>query len=234
LETNIADLRPGTIITIEGPPHPALDPRLGGWLVTSLSIDGSAQGEWTVRATAVPAREPYRPARRTPKPRAEGVQSAVVVGPAGEEIHTDEHGRVRVQFPWDREGTLDEHSSCWLRVAQGWAGAGFGLFALPRVGQEVLVAFMAGDPDPPVVVGRVSNALNPPPLKLPDERTQSVWRSASSPGGGGFNEIRLEDRRGSELTWTSRCVATASRRSAATTRRAPRAARCATSAAPHT
>ncbi|WP_437758472.1 type VI secretion system tip protein TssI/VgrG [Sorangium sp. So ce1389] len=197
-QTNALDLRPGTIVVLEGHPRPELDPR-AGLLVTSLSIEGSLRGGWSVHGTAVPASEPYRPARRTPKPVVHGMQSGVVVGPAGEEIHTDVHGRVRVQFPWDRLGAHDEHSSCWLRVCQGWAGAGYGLFALPRVGQEVLVAFLEGDPDQPVVVGRLSNALNPVPLKLPEERTQSLWRSASSPGGEGFNELRFEDRKGAEL-----------------------------------
>ena len=198
LETNAIDLRPGIVFFVEGHPRPELDPR-AGLLVTSLSIDGSPDGEWTTRVEAMPVTEPYRPAQRTPKPKVHGVQSAVIVGPAGQEIHTDEHGRVRVQLPWDREGQLDDRSSCWLRVSQGWAGAGFGMFALPRVGQEVLVAFLDGDPDQPIIVGRVPNALNPPPLKLPNEKTQSVWRSASSPGGAGFNEIRFEDRRGGEL-----------------------------------
>ncbi|XXY52595.1 type VI secretion system tip protein TssI/VgrG [Sorangium sp. So ce269] len=196
--TNALDLRPGTVFAAEGHPRPELDPRVG-LLVTSLSIEGSARGRWSASGTAVPASAPYRPPRRTAKPIMHGMQSGVVVGPPGEEIHTDTHGRVRVQFPWDRLGTHDEHSSCWLRVCQGWAGAGYGLFALPRVGQEVLVAFLEGDPDQPVVVGRLSNALNPVPLKLPEERTQSLWRSASSPGGEGFNELRFEDRQGAEL-----------------------------------
>ncbi|KYF73145.1 hypothetical protein BE11_43665 [Sorangium cellulosum] len=197
-QTNALDLRPGTVFAVEGHPRPELDPR-AGLLVTSLWMEGSAPGHWSVTGTAVPASAPYRPARRTAKPVVHGMQSGVVVGPAGEEIHTDAHGRVRVQFPWDRMGGHDEHSSCWLRVCQGWAGAGYGLFALPRVGQEVLVAFLEGDPDQPVVVGRLSNALNPVPLKLPEERTQSLWRSASSPGGEGFNELRFEDRKGAEL-----------------------------------
>ncbi|WP_437838429.1 type VI secretion system tip protein TssI/VgrG [Sorangium sp. So ce1153] len=197
-QTNALDLRPGTVVAAEGHPRPELDPRVG-LLVTSLSIEGSLRGGWSVHGTAVPASEPYRPAQRTPKPIVHGMQSGVVVGPPGEEIHTDAHGRVRVQFPWDRLGAHDEHSSCWLRVCQGWAGAGYGLFALPRVGQEVLVAFLEGDPDQPVVVGRLSNPLNPVPLKLPEERTQSLWRSASSPGGEGFNELRFEDRKGAEV-----------------------------------
>ncbi|MGK3991688.1 type VI secretion system tip protein TssI/VgrG [Sorangium sp. So ce1024] len=196
--TNTLDVLPGSIFSVEGHPRAELDPRVG-LLVTSLSIDGAPRGDWTIRGEAIPASAPYRSPRRTPKPRAYGVQSATVVGPPGQEIHTDEHGRVRVQFPWDRLGTMDERSSCWVRVAQGWAGAGHGIFALPRVGQEVLVAFLAGDPDQPVIVGRLSNALNPLPLKLPDDGTQSVWKSSSSPGGGGYNEIRFEDRQGHEI-----------------------------------
>jgi type VI secretion system secreted protein VgrG len=197
-ETNAIDLRPGTVFSMEGHPRPELEPGVG-LLLTSLCIDGSPDGEWTTRGEAVLAVEPYRPPLRTLKPKMHGVQSGVVVGPLGQEIHTDEHGRVRVQLAWDREGALDDKSSCWLRVSQGWAGAGFGMFALPRVGQEVLVAFLDGDPDQPIVVGRVPNALNPMPVRLPEEKTQSAWRSASSPGGDGFNEIRFEDRRGAEV-----------------------------------
>ncbi len=119
------------------------------------------------------------------------MQSAIVTGPPGEEIHTDEHGRVRVQFPWDREGKFDDDSSCWIRVSQGWAGTGFGMINLPRVGQEVLVGFLDGDPDQPVVVGRVFNAIEQVPYKLPDNKTVSGWKTNSSPGGGGYNEIKL-------------------------------------------
>jgi len=197
-ETNAINLAPGVVFAIEGHPRPELDPRLG-LLVTELSIDGTPDGAWTIRAAAVPASEPYRPPRCTPKPEVSSVQTAVVVGPPGQEIYTDAHGRVRVQFRWDREGALDERSSCWLRVSQGWAGAGFGMFALPRVGQEVLVGFDDGDPDQPIIVGRVANTLNPAPLRLPAEQAQSVWRSASSPGGEGYNEIRFDDRKGHEL-----------------------------------
>ncbi|WP_437943183.1 type VI secretion system tip protein TssI/VgrG [Sorangium sp. So ce281] len=196
--TNTLELLPGSIFSVEGHPRPELDPRVG-LLVTSLSIDGAPRGDWTIRGEAMQASAPYRPPRRTPKPRAHGVQSATVVGPPGQEIHTDEHGRVRVQFPWDRLGSMDERSSCWVRVAQGWAGASHGIFALPRVGQEVLVSFLAGDPDQPVIVGRLSNALNPLPLKLPADGTQSVWKNSSSPGGSGYNEIRFEDRKGHEV-----------------------------------
>ncbi len=108
---------------------------------------------------------------------------------------------MRVQFPWDREGQSDDDSSCWIRVSQGWAGTGFGMIAIPRVGQEVLVAFLDGDPDQPVVVGRVFNATNPVPYKLPDNKTRSTWKSDSSPDRGGFNEIIFEDLAGSELVY---------------------------------
>ncbi|HZX00604.1 MAG TPA: type VI secretion system tip protein TssI/VgrG, partial [Bacilli bacterium] len=193
-ETNAADLRPGTIVTIEGHSGRKLDPRVG-LLVTSIALDGTPHGAWTIRVEAVPADEPYYPPQQTTKPVAYGPERATVISPPGQEIHTDEHGRVQVQFHWDREG----QTSCWLHVAQGWAGPGMGLFTVPRVGQEVLVSFERGDPDKPIVTARVSNARNPPPLKLPDDRTQSVWRSATSPGGEGFSEIRFEDRRGAEL-----------------------------------
>jgi type VI secretion system secreted protein VgrG len=121
------------------------------------------------------------------------------VGPAGEEIHTDAHGRIKVHFPWDREGT--EHApdtSCWLRVAQAWAGPGWGTLFLPRVGMEVVVSFVDGDPDRPLCTGCVYNGANRPPYALPDERTKSTIKTASSPGGEGFNELRFEDARGSE------------------------------------
>jgi type VI secretion system secreted protein VgrG len=144
---------------------------------------------------------PYRPAITTPKPDVVGVQSATVVGPKGQEIHTDEFGRVRVQFPWDREGKSDELSSCWIRVSQGWAGTGYGMIVLPRVGQEVLVGFLQGDPDQPIVVGRVFNATQQVPYGLPGNKTRSTWKSDSSPGSGGFNEIMFEDLQGQELVY---------------------------------
>jgi type VI secretion system secreted protein VgrG len=143
---------------------------------------------------------PYRPSLSTPQPRVDGAQTAIVVGKAGEEIWTDKYGRVKVQFHWDREGKDDEHSSCWVRVAQVWAGAGWGAMHVPRVGQEVIVDFLEGDPDRPLVVGRVYNGDNLPPYALPDNRTQSVIKSRSTPGGGpsNFNEIRFEDKKGQE------------------------------------
>ncbi len=117
---------------------------------------------------------------------------------ANQEIYVDERGRVRVQFPWDRENHNDSRSSIWMRVSQGWAGGGYGLFTIPRVGQEVLVAFIDGDPDSPLVVGRVHNVLEPVPFKLPENKTVSTWKTNSSPGGGGFNELRMDDAAGRE------------------------------------
>ncbi len=146
----------------------------------------------------IPAAVTFRPPRITPRPRVEGPQTAVVTGPSGEEIHTDEHGRVKVHFHWDRLGPKDDKSSCWIRVSQGWAGAAWGAMYIPRVGQEVVVEFLEGDPDRPLITGRVYNADNPPPYGLPGEKTKSTLKSKSSPGGGGFNEIRFEDAAGSE------------------------------------
>lgn len=140
----------------------------------------------------------FRPPRRTPKPVMKGPQTAVVVGPSGEEIHTDEYSRVKVQFHWDRLGGNDENSSCWVRVSSVWAGSGWGFIQIPRIGQEVIVDFLEGDPDQPIITGRVYNAEQMPPYGLPDNATQSGWKSNSSLGGGGWNELRFEDKAGSE------------------------------------
>jgi type VI secretion system secreted protein VgrG len=127
-----------------------------------------------------------------------GPQTAIVVGPSGEEIHTDKYGRVRVQFHWDRLGGSDENSSCFIRVSSAWAGAGWGFIQIPRIGQEVIVDFLEGDPDQPIITGRVYNAEQMPPYALPGNATQSGWKSNSSKGGGGWNELRFEDLKGSE------------------------------------
>ena len=146
----------------------------------------------------IPYDVPYRPSSDTVKPVVRGTQTAIVVGPAGEEIYPDEHGRVKVQFHWDREGTNDENSSCWIRVSQIWAGAGWGAMHIPRIGQEVIVDFLEGDPDRPIITGRVYHGINSPPYPLPDEKTKSTIKSDSSLGGGGSNEIRFEDKKGEE------------------------------------
>ncbi len=149
-----------------------------------------------------PRTTPFRPAHITPKPTTHGVQTAQVVGPAGEEIYTDTHGRVKGQFYWDRLGKLDENSSCWVRVSQAWASQGWGAMFLPRIGDEVVVDFIEGDPDRPIITGRVYHAQNVPPYGLPDNKTRSTIKSNSSPGGGGSNEIRFEDKKGSEEIYT--------------------------------
>lgn len=149
---------------------------------------------------ALSSKELFRPERRTPKPTVHGLQSAIVTGPSGEEIYTDEYGRVKVQFTWDRLGENDENSSCWMRVAQVWAGAEWGGMTIPRIGQEVLVNFIEGDPDRPIITGRVYNDVNMPPYELPANKTQSGIKSRSSKDGSAanFNEIRFEDMKGSE------------------------------------
>jgi len=134
-----------------------------------------------------------------PKPKI-SLQSGVIVGPSGEEIYTDEHGRVKVQFHWDREGKKDGNSSCWIRVSQAWAGSGWGSMHIPRIGQEVIVDFFEGDPDKPVIIGRVYNGENLPPY--PNEKTRSGVKSNSTIGGGGSNEIRFEDKKGEEEFFT--------------------------------
>ncbi|MGI9034513.1 MAG: type VI secretion system Vgr family protein [Pyrinomonadaceae bacterium] len=141
---------------------------------------------------------PFRPEQVTPKPVVRGSQTAVVVGQAGEEIFTDKYGRVKVQFFWDREGQANESSSCWIRVAQSWAGNRWGMMFIPRLGMEVIVDFIEGDPDQPIITGCVYNADTMPPYQLPDEKTKMAIKSDSSIGGGGFNEIRFEDKKGSE------------------------------------
>jgi type VI secretion system secreted protein VgrG len=144
---------------------------------------------------------PLRPEMKTPAPRIHGTQTAVVTGPGGEDIYTDKYGRIKVQFHWDRLGTLDERTSCWVRVAQSWAGRNFGAWFLPRIGQEVVNALEEGDPDRPLVVGSVYNAEQMVPFGLPANKTQSGLRTRSSLGGGAANcdEFRFEDRKGSEL-----------------------------------
>ncbi|MCW8155847.1 type VI secretion system tip protein VgrG [Stutzerimonas stutzeri] len=148
--------------------------------------------------TATPWDIPFRPAINHPKPKILGSQTAVVTGPAGEEIHCDEYGRVRVQFHWDREGQADDKTSCWLRVSSSWAGDRYGGIAIPRVGMEVLVTFLEGDPDQPLVTGCLYHKEHQVPYDLPANKTRTVFKTLSSPGGGGYNELRIEDRKGAE------------------------------------
>jgi type VI secretion system secreted protein VgrG len=148
--------------------------------------------------TCFPLALPFRPPRVTRRPLISGPLSAVVVGPAGEEIFPDKYGRVKVQFHWDREGKSDLDSSCWLRVVTPWAGKQWGMITIPRIGHEVIVEFLEGDPDRPIIIGSVYNAHQMPPYPLPAEKTKSTIKSLSSPGGGGFNEFRFEDKAGKE------------------------------------
>lgn len=182
------------------------------YVLTSVTHDAKQEGTFTGGGAAggeaeiaysnqfqcIPHEVPFRPVRSTRRPVVEGVQTAIVVGPSGEEIYTDNLGRVKVQFHWDREGQRNENSSCWLRVGQSMAGNSWGAMFLPRVGHEVIVEFIEGDPDRPIITGQVYHGTNLPPYKLPDEKTKSTFKSNTSPDGGGFNEIRFEDKKGEE------------------------------------
>ncbi|ESR00759.1 type IV secretion protein Rhs [Stutzerimonas chloritidismutans AW-1] len=168
-----------------------------GWGEGALTSSGFQQG-YRNHFTATPWDIPFRPALRHPKPKVLGSQTAVVTGPAGEEIHCDEYGRVRVQFHWDREGQADDKTSCWLRVSSSWAGDRYGGIAIPRVGMEVLVTFLEGDPDQPLVTGCLYHKEHQVPYDLPANKTRTVFKTLSSPGGGGYNELRIEDRKGAE------------------------------------
>ena len=148
--------------------------------------------------TSTPWDIPFRPPLNHPKPKVLGSQTAVVTGPAGEEVHCDEYGRVRVQFHWDREGQADDKTSCWLRVSSSWAGDRYGGIAIPRIGMEVLVTFLEGDPDQPLVTGCLYHKEHQVPYDLPANKTRTVFKTLSSPGGGGYNELRIEDRKGAE------------------------------------
>jgi type VI secretion system secreted protein VgrG len=195
----------GNLITLED--HP-LDSQNEEYLVigaehqivevTQTTGPRDGRGGFQMRYQLAPSRIPFRPERRTRQPVMRGPQTATVVGPGGEEIFTDEYGRVKVQFHWDRLGKRDENSSCFVRVSQTWAGGGWGYMDIPRIGQEVVVDFLEGDPDRPLITGRVYNAAQMPPYALPGNATQSGWKSNSSPGGGGWNELRFEDKAGSE------------------------------------
>jgi type VI secretion system secreted protein VgrG len=199
-QTNCLDLAPGCIFAIDGHPRHDLGPE-DHLLVVAFRLEGTVHQTWIYAGEAVRTDVPWVPAIRTPRPNIHGIQSAVVVGPKGEEIHTDEFGRIKVQFHWDRERQFDDFSSPWIRVSQDWAGAGYGSMLIPRIGQEVLVAFLEGDPEQPLVVGRVYNQLNPVPHLLPVHKTRSAWRSDSTAGKEGFNEILFEDKQGGEVVY---------------------------------
>ena len=173
--------------------------RLSGYKFGSSGSGGSDGELFACNFMAIDSTKPYRAARITPKPLIQGPQTAMVVGPAGEEIYTDQYGRIVVQFHWDRYGKADENSSCWVRVSQAaWAGKKYGALYIPRVGHEVIVEFLEGDPDLPIVTGRVYNADAMPPYPLPADKTITTLKSNSSKGGQGFNELRFQDEKGEE------------------------------------
>ncbi|MBP2498675.1 type VI secretion system VgrG family protein [Methylobacterium sp. PvP062] len=199
-----ARLLPGHRVALTGHPDPALNRR---FLVVAASHAGSQPGAvegdagdggayLTTSFRVIRHDTPYRPDAPA-KPRVEGPQMAIVTGPAGEEIHCDAFGRVKVRFPWDRSGRADDTASCWIRVSQGWAGASWGQMALPRVGQHVIVDFLEGDPDQPIITGRAYNAREPVPYPLPANKTRMTIRSKTHKGEG-FNELRFEDEQGRE------------------------------------
>jgi type VI secretion system secreted protein VgrG len=196
-KTNALDLAPGVVLRISGHLREKLNKERQ--LVVEATHEGTSFGEYVHHAVTRSAEVPYRPPVETPKPKVMGVESATVVGPGGEEIHTDEFGRVRVHFHWDRESKMDDNSSCWIHVSQPWSGGAFGGVNLPRIGQEVLVEFLSGDPDRPIIIGRVYTNLQKVPYGLPGNKTQSGWKSNSSPTTGGYNEIMFEDAAGTEL-----------------------------------
>ena len=204
-------LIPGYTFTLDN--HDRSDLNQQEYLLTRVRHQGATEADldegrttdrcsYTNSFTYISAQTPYRPAQRARQPRVLGSQTAVVVGPEGEEIHTNEHGQIKVQFHWDRLGQRNENSSCWVRVAMPWAGSGFGALFIPRIGHEVVVEFLEGDPDRPLVTGSVYHAQNVPPINLPADKTRSTIKSNSSPGGGGSNELRFEDKAGEEEIYT--------------------------------
>lgn len=193
-QSPVRQLTAGGAFTLTGHSASALNIRYAIRSVHHMA----ARREYVNRFIAFPATVTFRPPRVTRLPRIPGSQTAIVTGPSGKEIYTDSYGRVKVQFNWDQLGTKDENSSCWIRVSQSWAGVSWGAFTLPRVGQEVVVTFINGDPDQPLITGCVYNGTNTVPYPLPDQQTKTTLKSNSSTGGGGYNEIRMEDNKGSE------------------------------------
>lgn len=202
-ETNCIQLSPGFVFALTDHPDPKANAQHRllrvfheGHQPAALeeeAPDGEAT-TYVARFTSQPAALPYRPENPNPKPMVEGPQIAHVTGPEGEEIYCDEHGRIKIWFPWDRHGAKNEQSSCWVRVAQNWAGGTWGHIAIPRIGQEVVVDFLGGDPDQPIVTGRTYHATNRPPYPLPANKTVMAIKSQTHKGAG-FNELRFEDEK---------------------------------------
>ena len=201
-DSQVRTLAPGHTFTLEDHPFDEFNIEymvLSVWHHgrNNLTNDGSPS-EYGNEFTLQPHEVTWRAPLSTPKGLVRGPQTALVTGPAGEEIHTDEHGRIKIQFHWDRLGQYDDKSSCWVRVAQVWAGNGYGTLFIPRIGMEVVVDFLEGDPDQPLVTGCVYNGINKPPQPLPHFATRSGIKTLSSKGGGGTNEFGFEDKKGSE------------------------------------
>ena len=206
-ETNAAGVYPGGLFDLKD--HPREDQNREYLVVSArhiLALGGYETGGdgdglvYTCSFEAMNSQDQYRASRLTPKPAVQGPQTAIVVGPSGEEIWADEYGRVKVKFHWDLIEPKDDTCSCWIRVAQVWAGGGWGGMTIPRIGQEVIVDFIEGDPDRPIITGRVYNDDKKPPYDLPANKTRSTLKSRSSPDGSddNFNEIRFEDKKGQE------------------------------------
>ena len=192
-QSNVAGLELGQRFTLLADEALELD---GDYLVTTIVHTSHADLRYTNQFECVPLATPLRPRRLTPKPRVHGPQTAIVVG--DEDIHTDEHGRIQVQFEWEEQPSYASEASCWVRCAQSWSGPGWGAQFIPRRGMEVVVEFLEGNPDRPLVTGSVYNGENSPPFALPADKTQSGWRTASVPGGKGSNELRFDDAAGAE------------------------------------
>jgi type VI secretion system secreted protein VgrG len=205
----VTTFTPGSTFELTGHNVASFD---GRYVVVRVTHEGVAPEELTERTQhdntradryrntfeCAPAERMVLPERTVARPTISGVQTATVVGPAGEEIYTDVHGRIKVQFHWDREGHRDERSSCWIRSMQPWGGPGWGFVFVPRIGMEVVVSFVEGDPDRPLVIGSVYNGENGTPYPQPDQKTRSTLKTNSTPGGGGYNELRFEDAAGNE------------------------------------
>ncbi|MCK2149815.1 type VI secretion system tip protein VgrG, partial [Marinobacter alexandrii] len=198
-ESNRPDFAPGAKVELTDHDQPNLN---RGWLLTAVTHQGqqpqalqeeggSEPTTYHNRFSAIPGNLTWRP-QPAHRPIMDGPQIAIVTGPEGEEIHCDEHGRVKVRFPWDRYSQNDEHSSAWLRVSQGWAGGQYGFMALPRIGHEVIVSFLDGDPDQPIITGRTYHATNKPPYSLPEHKTRTTLKTQTHKGEGS-NELRFED-----------------------------------------
>jgi type VI secretion system secreted protein VgrG len=203
-QSNCIRLRPGKVFDLEEHPHPPMNSR---WVLVTINHHGRQPAADSSRNheqgtalanhfTFIPNSHEWRPPYHY-KPLADGEELATVVGPEGEEIYVNQQGAVKVHFHWDRYGKADDNASCWVRVAQGWNGGGFGLFATPRVGQEVIVAYLNGDIDRPIITGTTYNGFNPPPLYLPEEKTRTILRTQTYKGEG-FNELRFDDAKGEE------------------------------------